>query len=316
MPDLFKQEMPPEIIKATDELRQRMGAQHTAAIKSGSVWASIRQAVNKAQSAGSIKEYMEFLLETREWDGGEELRQRLRLHLDGGRIANWQLIAREHAAGIDYYVFATLRDLIKDKDHWGLGLTEAQLKVYVEPDEPALWARIEAAIHYGQSAGRNEDGTYQSDKNVGTEKGSAEAREQDRARALGRAMERTEVEELHNEGLLPKTTAALFGQKAKDESYEQLKEECLATAHQALTTARDAMAGQSMTEQNKTYKATQKAVREAMEPLKRWKPKPLGPAEADGWAEQAAALLLRSYTTDAVRVLIAEIELRLGGSNV
>lgn len=313
MPDLFKQEMPPEIIKATDELRQRMGAQHTAAIKSGSVWASIRQAVNKAQSAGSIKEYMEFLLETREWDGDEELRQRLRLHLDGGRIANWQLIAREHAAGIDYYVFATLRDLIKDKDHWGLGLTEAQLKAYVEPEEPALWARIEAAIHYGQAAGRKPDGEM-SNKNVGDL--GAERVQQDRARALGRAMERAEVEELHNEGLLPKTTAALFGQKAKDESYEQLKEECLATAHQALTTARDAMAGQSMTEQNKTYKATQKAVREAMEPLKRWKPKPLGPAEADGWAEQAAALLLQSYTTDAVRVLIAEIELRLEGSDV
>ena len=306
MADLFNQEFSPEIIKATDELKEKMGPLHVAAIRSGSVWASIRQAVNKAQSAGSIKQYMEFLLESSQWDGGEELLRRLRLHLNGGCIANWQLIAREHAAGIDYYVFPTLRDLIQDKRHWGLGLTETQLRAYVEPEEPSLWARIEAAIHHAQPPGRKGEGEI-SDTNVREKHCTPEAKQQDRSRALAKALVDPKVCSMYDDQVLPKTVATAFGSVSKDPDHEGLKAECLERAYTVYAEAKQSMQDQPMAQQAKTIAQARKQVREALEPIKRWRPKPLGAATQQGWAKEAAELLAECYTPEELQGLAHEL---------
>jgi hypothetical protein len=304
MPDLFDPQFSPEIIRATDELRAEMGPLHVAAVRVGNVWASVREAVNKAQSAQSIKEYMKILLETRKWEGGEALRQRLRLHLIDGCIANWQLIAREHAAGTDYYVFPTLGDLIADEEHWGLGLTEAELQAFIEPEEPSLWAKIVGALNHAQQGTRT-DLEELRDKNV--PKSEADEKQQDRTRALGRALENPKVGEMFDDQVLPKTVAAQFGTVSKDADYEQLKAECLERAYAVYAEAKQTMVDKPMAEQGKIISNTKKQVREALEPIKRWKAKPLGSADNPEWAQSAASLLVNSYTSEELGSLIAEL---------
>ena len=64
-----------------------------------------------------------------------------------------------------------------------------------------------------------------SNKNVG--KLGAERIQQDRTRALGRAVEHPKVGEMFNDHALPKTVAAQFGTVSKDTDHEHLEAECL-----------------------------------------------------------------------------------------
>ena len=147
MTDLFNQTCAPKILKATEELADGLGPCHPVALRSGSQWAGVIEAVRLSRSASSIVKYMEHLLCKQHWEGTDEALKVLGLNLDAdGCYANWQLIGRDGAAGTNYYVFATLRDLIADEQHWGLGLTEAELQAFIEPEEPSLWARVASAL--------------------------------------------------------------------------------------------------------------------------------------------------------------------------
>ena len=166
MTDLFNQTCAPKILKATEELADGLGPCHPVALRSGSQWAGVIEAVRLSRSASSIVKYMEHLLCKQRWEGTDEALKVLGLNLDAdGCYANWQLIGRDGAAGANYYVFATLRDLIADEQHWGLGLTEAELQAFIEPEEPSLWARVASALNHAQQPGRK-PADEMSNKNV------------------------------------------------------------------------------------------------------------------------------------------------------
>ena len=214
MTDLFDQTCAPKILKATEELADGLGPCHPVALRSGSQWAGVIEAVRLSRSASSIVKYMEHLLCRQRWEGTDEALKVLGLNLDAdGYYANWQLIGRDGAAGANYYVFSTLRDLIADEQHWGLGLTEAELQAFIEPEEASLWARVESALHHAQP-GQRTDLEEPRDKNV--RRLEADDKQQDRARALGRAVEHPKVGEMFNDQVLPKTVAAQFGTISKD----------------------------------------------------------------------------------------------------
>lgn len=307
MTDLFDQTSAPKILKATEELADGLGPCHPVALRSGSQWAGVIEAVRLSRSASSIVKYMEHLLCKQRWEGTDEALKVLGLNLDAdGCYANWQLIGRDGAAGANYYVFETLRDLIADEKHWGLGLTEAELQAFIEPEEPSLWARVASALDHAQQPGRDDSGRFdRHSKNAKTDE--VEQNKQARTRALGRAVENPKVGEMFDDQVLPKTVAAQFGTVSKDADHEQLKAECLERAYAVYTEAKQSMLDKPMAEQGKIISNTKKQVREALEPIKRWKAKPLGSADNPEWAHTAASLLVDSYTSEELGSLIAEL---------
>lgn len=308
MTDLFDQTCAPKILKATEELADGLGPCHPVALRSGSQWAGVIEAVRLSRSASSIVKYMEHLLCKQRWEGTEEALKVLGLNLDAdGCYANWQLIGRDGAAGANYYVFSTLRDLIADEQHWGLGLTEAELQAFIEPEEPSLWVRVASALDHAQQPGRDDSGRFdRHSKNAKTDE--VEQNKQARTRALGRAVEHPKVGEMFDDQVLPKTVAAQFGTISKDADHEQLKAECLERAYVVYVEAKQSMLDKPMAEQGKIISTAKKQVREALEPIKRWKPKPLGSSDNPEWAHTAASLLVDSYSSAELEGLIEELK--------
>ena len=113
---------------------------------------------------------------------------------------------------------------------------------------------------------------------------------------------------MFDDQVLPKTVAAQFGTISRDADHEQLKAECLERAYAVYAEAKQSMADKPMAEQGKIITATKKQVREALEPIKRWKPKPLGCSDNSEWAHTAASLLTDAYSSTELESLIEELE--------
>jgi len=303
----------PYILKATDDLvseLQNAGRLHAAALKSGEQWRAIHECVRLARSAGSIKVYMESLLKTTPWTGSEELRKNLHLYLTEGSYACWQLIAKEVPSGVSYYVFPTLRDLIEDGEHWGLGLSVDELKAYVEPDEPDLWARIQGALDFAPTAGHNRHQSYDSRKSTRTR---GDVLKEARARELARAMQDSKVADLYREKMIPANTARAFGViNESDPDIAATKQQCLDTAHKILTDERQRIEALPREEKRKATSKAKGKIKAALAPVSKPQTyrKSLGSPQRNDWVKSAAEQLLSDYSPFELGQLIEELLLR------